>query len=429
MRKREGYAVKTKKWKAFLAALLIGVLAGTSGCGSTINSSEITRLDTKDGQSVKADDSKEKNEKVEALKESNELPEDGIITQAQMETISGKDGTYEFYATDEKTGIKYIWSYEGKKIQNPVEQNLKVTFTEDEAVEEVKKAANNATAGLGFTLEKVNLAAPAKLTFTIPSVWEADTVILVKMVDKKPEKMSDATLSFEKEEEKDVTKVTINVTEMGDTYYLVGGVSKVSSDSDSSKKNETAGKKEAEKKSDDKKKTNDASNGQTDSNLTDEQSENQESGSDENEQTSSGEEQSSASHTCTLSIECSTILNNMDSLKSSKKDFVPSDGWIMAPTEVEYTPGESVYDVLYRICKENKIQIDANYTPAYGAYYVKGINQLYEFDCGELSGWMFSVNGWFPNYGCSKYEVSDGDVIEWRYTCDLGRDVGDQYYE
>ena len=235
------------------------------------------------------------------------------------------------------------------------------------------------------------------------------------MVDKKPEKMSDATLSFEKEEEKDVTKVTINVTEMGDTYYLVGGVSKVSSDSDSSKKNEAADKKEAEKKSDDKKKTNDTSNGQTNSNLA------------ENEQASSDEEQSSASHTCTLSIECSTILNNMDSLKSSKKDFVPSDGWIMAPTEVEYTPGESVYDVLYRICKENKIQIDANYTPAYGAYYVKGINQLYEFDCGELSGWMFSVNGWFPNYGCSKYEVSDGDVIEWRYTCDLGRDVGDQY--
>ena len=60
---------------------------------------------------------------------------------------------------------------------------------------------------------------------------------------------------------------------------------------------------------------------------------------------------------------------------------------------------------------------------------VEGINQLYEFDCGELSGWMYSVNSWFPNYGCSQYEVSDGDMIEWRYTCDLGRDVGDQYYE
>ena len=28
-----------------------------------------------------------------------------------------------------------------------------------------------------------------------------------------------------------------------------------------------------------------------------------------------------------------------------------------------------------------------------------------------------------------KYTISDGDVIQWRYTCDLGRDVGDQYYD
>ena len=56
-------------------------------------------------------------------------------------------------------------------------------------------------------------------------------------------------------------------------------------------------------------------------------------------------------------------------------------------------------------------------------------NQLYEFDCGKLSGWMYNVNGWYPNYGCSQYEVSNGDVIQWRYTCDLGRDVGDSFYE
>lgn len=57
--------------------------------------------------------------------------------------------------------------------------------------------------------------------------------------------------------------------------------------------------------------------------------------------------------------------------------------------------------------------------------YVEGINNLYEFDCGQLSGWMYNVNGWFPNYGCSKYTVQDGDVINWVYTCNLGKDVGD----
>ena len=134
-------------------------------------------------------------------------------------------------------------------------------------------------------------------------------------------------------------------------------------------------------------------------------------------------------NTCTVSIECSTILDNEKELKASKKEFVPSDGWILEPIEVKYETGDTVYDILARVCKEKKIQLDSNYTPLYSAYYVKGINQFYEFDCGERSGWTYSVNGYFPNYGCSKYEVSDGDVIEWSYTCDLGKDVGDEFEE
>ena len=63
----------------------------------------------------------------------------------------------------------------------------------------------------------------------------------------------------------------------------------------------------------------------------------------------------------------------------------------------------------------------------YNSAYVEGINNLYEFDVGSLSGWMYSVNGWFPNYGCSRYALQNGDVVEWVYTCDLGYDVGGGY--
>ena len=55
---------------------------------------------------------------------------------------------------------------------------------------------------------------------------------------------------------------------------------------------------------------------------------------------------------------------------------------------------------------------------------VEGIHNLYEFDVGSLSGWMYSVNGWFPNYGCSRYALQNGDVVKWVYTCDLGYDIG-----
>ena len=66
-------------------------------------------------------------------------------------------------------------------------------------------------------------------------------------------------------------------------------------------------------------------------------------------------------------------------------------------------------------------------TPAYKSVYIEGINNLYEFDCGKLSGWMFSVNGEFPNYGSSTYKLQDGDQVSWIYTCDLGADVGNEF--
>ena len=127
---------------------------------------------------------------------------------------------------------------------------------------------------------------------------------------------------------------------------------------------------------------------------------------------------------CTISISCATVLDHVDQLDPAKVSLVPADGWILGAAEVRFRAGESVFDALQRVCKEHKIHMEFANTPAYNSAYIEGIGNLYEFDCGELSGWMYSVNGWFPNYGCSSYTLSDGDVICWVYTCDLGADVG-----
>lgn len=127
--------------------------------------------------------------------------------------------------------------------------------------------------------------------------------------------------------------------------------------------------------------------------------------------------------TCTISISCEAILNNMDTLDPEKADLVPEDGWILESVEIEFNAGESVFDVLQKTCRQEKIHLEFVDTPGYHSAYIEGIYNLYEFDCGNLSGWMYSVNGWFPNYGCSRYQVQDGDVICWEYTCDLGADV------
>lgn len=114
----------------------------------------------------------------------------------------------------------------------------------------------------------------------------------------------------------------------------------------------------------------------------------------------------------------------MDLLNPDKTAIVPESGWILGNTTVEFTDGESVFDVLQRVTREKHIQFEFVFTPIYNSAYIEGISNLYEFDCGSLSGWMYRVNGWFPNYGCSLYTVKPGDTINWIYTCDLGRDIG-----
>ena len=128
--------------------------------------------------------------------------------------------------------------------------------------------------------------------------------------------------------------------------------------------------------------------------------------------------------TCTISISCSTILNNMDKCDPAKAALVPATGWILAPAAVSFEEGESVFTVLQRTCQQNGIHMEFSNAPMYNSAYIEGIGNLYEFDVGELSGWMYSVNGVFPNYGCSKYILQNGDTIRWVYTCDQGADVG-----
>lgn len=127
-------------------------------------------------------------------------------------------------------------------------------------------------------------------------------------------------------------------------------------------------------------------------------------------------------YTCTFEIECRTVLLNMDKLSKDKKECIPEDG-VLFSAETGFDKGESVYDILKRVCDENGIQLETSYTPAFGTRYIEGIGNLYEFDCGTASGWMYTVNGEYMNYGCSLCTVSDGGKIAIRYTCNMGNDL------
>ncbi len=108
-------------------------------------------------------------------------------------------------------------------------------------------------------------------------------------------------------------------------------------------------------------------------------------------------------HKCTISISCATILDNMSWLDPEKVELVPEDGWILRPIEVTFYEGESVFNILLRTCKQQGIHMEFVNTPMYNSAYIEGIHNLYEFDCGQLSGWIYSVKGLKPFYGCSLY--------------------------
>lgn len=51
-------------------------------------------------------------------------------------------------------------------------------------------------------------------------------------------------------------------------------------------------------------------------------------------------------------------------------------------------------------------------------------NSLGEFDFANGSGWMYSVNGSYPNFGFADSYLNDGDVVRVRFTLHYGKDIG-----
>lgn len=100
---------------------------------------------------------------------------------------------------------------------------------------------------------------------------------------------------------------------------------------------------------------------------------------------------------------------------------------ILGDYSVKIDESATVFDALKNACRDNRIQLD--FKGSGDSVYVSGIDYLYEFDCGSLSGWEYSVDGVFPSVGCNAFKLKGGEKISWLYTCDLGEDIGNKYQE
>lgn len=115
----------------------------------------------------------------------------------------------------------------------------------------------------------------------------------------------------------------------------------------------------------------------------------------------------------TLTIRCDTV--------AGQAEHIPEDGAILPETVFDIREGDSVYTILTEAAQTYGIQIDNQGSES--LVYIAGLGYLYEFDFGQYSGWVYHVNGETPGVGAGEYILSNGDVIRWLYTCDLGQDV------
>ena len=116
----------------------------------------------------------------------------------------------------------------------------------------------------------------------------------------------------------------------------------------------------------------------------------------------------------TLTIRCDTVPDKSAS-------HIPDDGVYLPKTPYTIASGETVASLLKRVAAENRLHLDT--MGSKDGIYIRGIGNLYEFDFGDLSGWVYRVNGEEPSVGCGACRLKDGDVVELLYSCDMGEDL------
>lgn len=115
--------------------------------------------------------------------------------------------------------------------------------------------------------------------------------------------------------------------------------------------------------------------------------------------------------------ECSAALEHIDSIdeRVNSADVIPENGIVIERCEVWLSEGDTAYDALTQAAREQRVRVDASET-LYGAY-VSAIGHISEFGFGEMSGWLYCVNGEYPEVSCGSYTLSQGDVVEFHYSC------------
>lgn len=373
------------------------------------------------------------------MSRTNQIPESGIVESDIFASIMKEDDIAIFNGADHQ--ITYQWLFMGSMITEPRDENLLINFTQVKT-DEVQEVLETSYIQEFSFASREDVGGDPTLTLHFRQPWDVASVAIYSHDEKSfvttatIENIPNAVITFSPQDFKGLFYV-VGVPNIEDSSGDLTNLSELL-DLDVAEINSSADDRGGDLP------LNDTTAMLGESILGDASSSNEYDGESYGNDSHGDDSNSSTSDssrptpvepadqevnpnvplTATLTIRVDTLLNNMDLLDESKHFLVPSDGVIMETRTVYFSENENVYDVLRRETSASGIHMVSRHVPIYNSAYVEAIHNLFEFDGGPLSGWMYCVNGWFPNYGASRYILQQGDVIEWLYTVDLGQDIG-----
>lgn len=116
------------------------------------------------------------------------------------------------------------------------------------------------------------------------------------------------------------------------------------------------------------------------------------------------------------------------------KDYKQPFGDIVS-VNVPIENGDTMYDAIRKALATKGIKCNttgkgtsvyiASIGPVTSSDGKRTVDKLGEFDGGQMSGWMGSLNDWYVNMGFGNFKVTDGDIVDMEYTSQgLGKDLG-----
>lgn len=357
------------------------------------------------------------------------VPDNGIVHKADFLRLKQSGGIAIY--NGKSNGVSYSWTFVGRDIQKPSDMNLKLSYQSATA-----EQAGTAQPCRQITLaQKGSFPGAASLSITVGKNWaygsyplytgqtnalqQAGTADVVSGVATM--RLSQNAGPYYLSEKPTTSATSSNVAASGASSAVSGtasGADSASSTAASSSSSSAGG--QAASKSGGSAAT--ASSSAQNAGSTSAQA--QASAAPAPQAPAASVPSVPQTIQVSLAIDCKTAVQNWSKITSTKQDhrIVPADGIILPQTTARVNSGKTVYDLLVAVCEQHGIQMEHKGSSL--GQYIEGINNLYEFDVGPLSGWDYEVNGVIPGYAVSQYVLKTGDAVQFRYTCDLGNDLG-----